>query len=64
MRASSCLPSCINLSPRTSPSLNVCGVGDEDDSPDVDAADADEDEDEDEDENLDVVRVRRTFRIR
>ena len=51
-RASSCLPSCINLRPRTSPSLNVlgCGKGDDDDDdpcappdpdPDADAAEED-----------------------
>jgi hypothetical protein len=51
-RASSCLPSCINLRPRTSPSLNVVGCDDDDDDdpcaspdPDPDADVAEEEED-------------------
>ena len=64
LRASSCLPSCINLNPRTSPSLNVFGVaGEAEDDEDSPPPDDDDDDDVDAvEKNREVVRVPFTIR--
>ena len=50
-KASSCLPSCINLNPATSASRNVCGCDEED----FDCSDFDDDDDEADDDDCNLV---------
>jgi hypothetical protein len=52
-KASSCLPSCINLNPATSASRNVCGCDGDDE--DFDCSDFDDDEDEADDDDCNLV---------